>query len=505
MSMSLVAESPPAHPAAPSVAAADMSRQALTEQLEMLEAQLGQASSPDVHCRRAVLLDRLGRTAEAQAALLAILNDSPDHADTLNALGALLHRTGYRSAARSLFTQAVATHPERPAGRVNLGNMLRMAGELAAARHEFTEALRFAPDLAQAHQGFGDLLAELGEHEAASVHWRAGYKHHALNHWTYRGTAQPVRVLMPISVANGNIPARILLDDRLFAVTTLAMEFYVDATDLPAHDLILNAIGDADLCRPALRATEAMLASRVTAPVINHPTRVLATGRAELANTLCGMDGIVVPRITSVRRAELLEARGATLLTELGFTFPLLLRAPGFHTGRHFLRVDTQAGLAAAAAGLPGNKVLAIDYLPGGSADGLARKGRVMFIDGRLYPLHWAVSDDWKVHYFTAGMANDASHRGEEKRFLTDMQSFLGTTAITALSAISAKLGLDYGGIDFSLTPDGKILVFEANATMAIVPPSPAPLWDYRRPATDLAFLAAKDMLIRLSGRLPQQ
>jgi hypothetical protein len=107
-----------------------------------------------------------------------------------------------------------------------------------------------------------------------------------------------------------------------------------------------------------------------------------------------------------------------------------------------------------------------------------------MFIDGRLYPLHWAVSDDWKVHYFTAGMANDASHRGEEKRFLTDMQSFLGTTAITALSAISAKLGLDYGGIDFSLTPDGKILVFEA---------------------TDLAFLAAKDMLIRLSGRLPQQ
>ena len=47
---------------------------------------------------------------------------------------ALLHRTGYRSAARTVFAQAVATHPDLPAGRVNLGNVLRQDGALAAAR-----------------------------------------------------------------------------------------------------------------------------------------------------------------------------------------------------------------------------------------------------------------------------------------------------------------------------------------------------------------------------------
>jgi hypothetical protein len=29
-------------------------------------------------------------------------------------------------------------------------------------------------------------------------------------------------------------------------------------------------------------------------------------------------------------------------------------------------------------------------------------------------------------------------------------------------------LGLDYGGIDFTLLPDGRVFVFEANATMLV-------------------------------------
>ena len=136
-----------------------------------------------------------------------------------------------------------------------------------------------------------------------------------------------------------------------------------------------------------------------------------------------------------------------------------------------------------------------IEYMQGGWADGCARKGRVMFIDGRLYPLHWAVSRDWKVHYFTADMADDPSHREEEQRFLNDMPGFLGSNAVRALAAICARLGLDYGGIDFGLSADGNLLVYEANAAMAIVPPPPGALWDYRRPAADLALLAAKDML----------
>ena len=39
---------------------------------------------------------------------------------------------------------------------------------------------------------------------------------------------------------------------------------------------------------------------------------------------------------------------------------------------------------------------------------------------------------------------------------------------MAAIEAIGIKLDLDYGGIDFSILKDGRVLVFEANATMLV-------------------------------------
>ena len=61
------------------------------------------------------------------------------------------------------------------------------------------------------------------------------------------------------------------------------------------------------------------------------------------------------------------------------------------------------------------------------------------------------------------------------------MQATLGSRAVTALNGICGRLGLDYAGVDFALAPNGSVLLFEANATMVIVPPDPDPIWDYRR------------------------
>nr|WP_294546167.1 hypothetical protein [uncultured Rhodopila sp.] len=76
-----------------------------------------------------------------------------------------------------------------------------------------------------------------------------------------------------------------------------------------------------------------------------------------------------------------------------------------------------------AAASLPGDNWLAIEDL---GADGAARKYRVMIIDGVLYPLHPAISADWKVHYFATGMEAHAAHREEERRFLDNMPGVPG-------------------------------------------------------------------------------
>ena len=69
-----------------------------------------------------------------------------------------------------------------------------------------------------------------------------------------------------------------------------------------------------------------------------------------------------------------------------------------------------------------------------------------------------------------------------EANFLSDMPAALGNKAMAALERIRDALGLDYAGIDLGLSPDGELLLFEANATMVIVPPDPDERWAYRRP-----------------------
>jgi hypothetical protein len=402
----------------------------------------------------------------------------------------LAYASGHRSAARTAYEQAVRSHPGNALGRVNLGNLLAEEQDFLGARTEYEAALAADPELAEAHQGLARVLSELGEAAAAAPHWQKGFAGRAVVTRPHRGAGPAVPVLLLVSARGGNIPTQQILDDRVFAVSALYAEFVDPGQKLPEHALIFNAIGDADLCGEAL-ARVAQIVNGSTAPVINPPERVRPTARAGNAARLATLPDVVAPAIRVLAKHDLAAA---------GLRFPVLLRAPGFHTGRHFIRVERRAELAAAIAQLPGDELLAIDYLDARGADGMARKYRVMIIDGALYPLHLAISADWKVHYFTADMAANAARRDEERCFLADMPGVLGPRAVAALGAIGKSLGLDYAGVDFGLDPDGALLLFEANATMVINPPDPDPIWDYRRAPILAALAAAQRLLLAKAG-----
>jgi hypothetical protein len=76
------------------------------------------------------------------------------------------------------------------------------------------------------------------------------------------------------------------------------------------------------------------------------------------------------------------------------------------------------------------------------------------------------------------------------------MPAVLGTRVMGSLEAICSILDLDYGGIDFGLDRQGNLLLFEANATMVILPPGADAKWDYRRPAVARVCQAVHTMLI---------
>ncbi|HEX4178672.1 MAG TPA: hypothetical protein VHY57_09550 [Rhizomicrobium sp.] len=437
--------------------------------------------------RKARELADEGKSAEAFGVYIALLQHLPNDLAVLHGLGRAAHRSGYRSAARSVYEQLVERWPCDVTGRINLGSLLLEDGYLAGAKQHLEAALALDTTLTDPHRGLARIAQDRGDSEAADRHWRQSFRGQATVAQPCRGPATPVPSLLLVSVKGGNIPTQHVLDDRIHDVTILYAEYHRPDLPLPPHSVIFNAIGDADLCPAALEGAENVVA-RSGAPVINHPARVRETGRAANAGRLRGLPGVRTPRMQTIRRGE-----DASLSD---FTFPLLLRVPGFHTGQHFVRIENESALEQARATLPGDELLAIEFLDARGPDGLVRKYRVMCIGGAFYPLHLAISADWKVHYFSADMHVSEAHRAEEQRFLADMPAVLGPRAMAALAHVDNALGLDYMGIDFALDASGELLLFEANATMLINPPATDAQWDYRRPAATRALAAARDLIV---------
>jgi glutathione synthase/RimK-type ligase-like ATP-grasp enzyme len=457
-------------------------------------------ASIDLAIERAALLGVLDRRPEAQQAFVEILRQTPDDFNALNEFGGLLTSVGAIDAARRVYQEAIDRHPGNPIGHVNLANLLLRSSEHEAARAHYQTALRIDPELRAAHQGLGAVLSDLGDRATARRHFEQGFRGSAISTLPYRGTAPPIALLQLVASGGGNIPTASFLDDRKFLVTVVVADHADPKVELPPHHLVFNAIGDADLCRPALDAAVALM-KRTRAPVINDPRTIFKTGRIDNARRLGRLKHVVAPRTVAMPRNILGGADAAAAIARAGLPFPLLLRSPGFHTGRNFVLLEQAGDLAAAVAGLPGDDLLLIEYLDARGRDGNARKYRVMFIDGKAFPLHLAISRQWKVHYFTSDMAERPDHRAEEALFLADMTATLGERAVKALKRISDALGLDYGGIDFGISQSGEVLLFEANATMVVIAPSGDERWAHRRAAVTRILDAVVAMLMqRASG-----
>ena len=449
----------------------------------------------ELRFRRAGMLVRQGRDEEAHRDYLAVLDQAPAHFEALNDFGNLLLDTGYRSAARTLFSQAVDTHPDLPAGYVNLANLLLSQADYEAAKNLYQTALTLDPALAEAHRGMSYALSELGDEAAASAHREPGFRGHAVMTWPHRGPGKALPLLVLSSAIGGNIPFKHILDERTFWSSVILCEYFDPETPLPPHRLIINIVSDADLCRQGLDAAERLLA-KSPAPVINPPQLVRPTGRLDNARRLGALPGVIVPRSALLPRTGLASDTAQALLADWNIGFPLLLRSPGFHTGRHFVRVDALDDLATAVGALPGAELLVMQALDARNDRGDYHKYRVMFVNGTLYPLHLAFSNNWKVHYFSSAMEDQPEYRALEAAFLDDMPSVLGAKAMTALDSIRHTLGLDYGGIDFALGADGDILLFEANATMVVYRPESDEKWAYRRVAVERILAAVRGMVI---------
>lgn len=479
--------------------------QTVTRQLlAAIERNLQQTpDAPDLLYQQACLLDSVGESTQAEWIYRRVLTLNPDHIAALNNLGNMLLAANRRDEAHTFYLRAVAAQPSHLPSRANLGNLLMKQGKVAAAAEHFHAALAVDPTYRPAHAGLSFALVELGNPAAAAEHRRQAFADRSISITGYRGEHQPITLLELVSTTGGNIRSDTFLSDRVFQRILITTEFFRAGTPLPPHHLVLNAIGEADGAQAALAGAQLVLA-QTDAPVINAPDAVLATGRCQIAERLAHIPNVRTARTILLSRRALESPEAVETLRRHGLDFPLLLRAPGFHGGEYFHRADTSDELPTILSQLPGDELLAIEYLDARGSDGQSRKYRVMLIDGQLYPLHLAISPNWKIHYHSAAMAESAANRAEDEAFLTGMPAILGPKAVAALRQIQRTLALDYAGIDFGLSPTGDILVFEANATMVVVIPDNDPRWDYRRTPVERIYKAIWTML-RARALAPRQ
>ncbi|MDI7776663.1 hypothetical protein [Asticcacaulis sp. EMRT-3] len=359
------------------------------------------------------------------------------------------------------FRRALRLDPLHAEAQGGLAALYLRAGLPDQAREAALAAIELEPAQALACQTLSSLAERDGDSAAADAWLDRAYAACALFHDVVADSLCDVLVLA--TRTQGNIPYRFLMPPTLYSRHVWYMEHARADQVLPPYDVVFNSLGDPDLTGPSAEAVAQFLA-RNTRPVINRPERVQQTFRHLIPALLGDITGVCAPRTVRVMAQDIVQG---------GLDLPVLVRPLASHGGVGLYRADTPDDLAAIVARLDGQAVYVTQYVDYQQADGQFRKGRMIFIDRVPLPYHWAISSHWMVHYDSSDMnrGGDADwRRAEEARYLYDTAAFLGARASAAIAEIGRRLDLDYCGLDFSLLPDGHVLVFEANATMLVHP-----------------------------------
>jgi hypothetical protein len=255
---------------------------------------------------------------------------------------------------------------------------------------------------------------------------------------------------------------------------------------------LLNLITEPE-CNDRVLDNLRKLLRGVPGRIINRPEAVLRSTRDQMAKRLAGISGLVAPKVVRLKSARKASVGG--ILDKAGMSFPLILREPGTHLGTTQTLCRDLAELQAALT--EGREYFATEFVDYRSADGLYRKYRLWFIGPHQIFRHMFVSDYWNVHNKDGllFMADRPDLRAEEKALFATPDGAFPPAIRQVLAAVRDRVDLDYFGIDFGIMPDGRLILFEANATMNFFATLPSDDFAYVRACVPPARAAFRELL----------
>ncbi len=385
--------------------------------------------------------------------------------------------------------------------------LLRDAADVSALQGRYREALAFyrrAAARSPVDQDVHELLAavhwKLGEAEEGQRVLRRFFRDHPVRVWDQGPGKDPgkdkdaSRTILRLAGMDGTLcrleekPNRRprphyrgghfltthLLPPRRYRVLTwtVAENNLNRRDDIPAHDLLLNTIADADIEPRSLAALSEYLGRHPMVPIVNHPDRVLETTRDGNAGRLNALAGVVFPRTARFRRDGANPEAAAARIGEMGFAYPIIVRETGTHTGRTVALVGDEGKLTRYFAGVTGEEFYLIQFVDerftGADGKPYFNKKRVFCIDGRLYPVVSHVDTVWNVHGHNrlTVMQRNPWMQEQEKNYLADPMGAIGAKNWRVLASLGSLVGLDFFGVDYTVRRDGTLLIFELNAAM---------------------------------------
>jgi hypothetical protein len=298
----------------------------------------------------------------------------------------------------------------------------------------------------------------------------------------------------------GNMPIEFLLDDSDFELVTLYVMPEIEwPVALPDHDIAIVIASDSGECRDALRKIDSA-AARWPRPLLNPPQRVCNLDRDKLHRVLDGVAGLEIPATIAVTREQLSQAsRSADACrdTASDLAFPVIVRPRGSHAGAGLVKLDDHVAIKRYLDARPEQEFFIARFVDYSNRDGLFRKYRIVFIDGRPYACHMAIADRWDIWYLNAGMSASRSRRLEEQTFMRTFDIAFARRHATALNGIAKTIGLDYFTVDCAETKNGSLLIFEADNTAIVHDMDPPEIFPYKAAQMQRVFDAFAAMLDR--------
>gem|GEM_PF-1025601 len=476
-----------------------------------LRRSLEPGADPRIHLRNLinfmVMLARTGRNAEAREMVAAEVPDWPEGVPAdASERGTILHLAkalfgyGQPGKARRLLDRAL---PERSgdAAALTLDGRLRLdEGDAAGAVEILARAADLAPDDYRPLIAMSYAQDQLGRRDAARTTARRIVRRGAVYSAPPRPSQRATILVLNPAPENVRYPNSDLHElhftknfiaqaSRMMAGEFRFASVFADlpgaAPKLPEADLVFNNLaGGERLGQPGRLEQAVKMVERIGRPVINHPEAVFQMTRQKAAALLQNIPGLRVPRIARYwRDLSRFDEIAADIAAK--FTYPVIVRhvaadsSPKLHKSGNetAIRVADANELRCFLERISWPQFYVIQYVDLRKADGNYRKVRASFVGGEIIMSRCQFHDEWMVGAVAGAefYGRFPDRAADMQRILRDPEAMLGSQLMPALEAIRDAVPLDLFALDFDVDDDGRVVLFEVQSAMILIPTSDSP------------------------------